>query len=297
MRLLVTGGSSFVGAWFALHAAREHHVLALHHATTLRLPGVTPVRVDLRRKRDAQRIAALDVDAVVHVACKIRATGAKGEDPAQAALRANRAMMDSVLSLGKPVVYASSTVVHWDQDTPYAQGRREDEARLADSGLPWAVLRPSAPYGPKLASHHPRHRESFHTLVDLVRKSPVVPVIGDGKYRRQPVHVGDFADAILALLAPLADGGSLPDRAFDAGGRQALTFDEIIDTIAAAAHTKVRKLHLPKALFVKLAEHSPDFDPHLIAAVDEDELADPTALQDATGIVMRPFSAGVRDLV
>jgi len=293
MKLLVTGGSSFVGAHFCKLAARTHEVVALYHTNKVRLNGVTPLRADLRRTRDLSALEALDVDAVVHIACKIRGRGAtKEEDASEVAARINGSMMDSVLALGKPVVYASSTVVHWNQDTPYARSRRDDEQRLADSGLPYVILRPSAPYGPRLANHTPRHKESFHTLVELVRGAPVVPVIGDGQYRRQPLHVDDFSAAILAFL----DQG-LPNRAFDIGGAEAMTFDDVIDAIGGAMHKKVRKLHLPKALFVQVARFSPDFDPSLIAAVDEDEVADPTELTAACGVAPRDFRQGVRCLV
>lgn len=292
MRLLVTGGSSFVGAHFCRLAAHQHDVVAVHYATALSLPGITSLRADLRRPRDIQRLAEVKADAVVHIACKIQEPGGKGVDPAEAAVRTNRSMMDAVLSLGRPVVYASSTVVHWNQDTPYAQSRRDDEHRLAESGLPWAVIRPSAPYGPRLATHRPRHRESFHTLADLVRRSPVVPVIGDGRYRRQPLHVDDFSEAILALLR-----GGLPGRAFDAGGPEPLTFNDIVLALGRAAGRHPRMLHLPKALFVAAAKYHPDFDPNLIAAVDEDEVADPSELRAATGWSPRGFEQGARDLV
>lgn len=291
MRLLVTGASSFVGAHFCRHAAREHEVVAVHYSTPLALPGVSPLRADLRRERDRRRLEEVRADAIVHLACKIQEPGGKGVDPSKAAAGTNRAMMDTVLSLGLPVVYASSTVVHWATSTPYGESRREDEARLASSGLPWVALRPSAPYGPKLLLHHPRHRESFHTLAALVRTSPVVPVIGDGRYRRQPIHVDDFSTFLLALLR-----GPLPGRAFDAGGADALSMNEIIREMGRAARRRPLLLHLPKALFVALARKLPDLDPQLIAAADQDEVADPGALIAATGHRPRPFAEGVRDL-
>jgi len=291
MRLLVTGGSSFVGAHFCVRAAQHHDVTAMHHMTPLALNGVTPLKADLRHARDRARIAGLQCDAVVHIACKIKGWAPKGGDRAEAARMVNQQMMDTVLALGKPVVYASSTVIHWSQDSPYARSRREDEQRLADSGLPYAIVRPSAPYGRRLANHRPRHKESFHTLAELVRRARWVPVIGDGKYRRQPVHVDDLSDAMLALL-----DGALDGSAYDAGGSEALTFDEIVDTIAASQGRCVRKVHLPKAMFVQMAKLSADFDPALIAAVDEDEVADPTELGEVTGVDFRPFSEGVRCL-
>jgi nucleoside-diphosphate-sugar epimerase len=283
MRLLVSGGSSFVGAWFCLRAAAHHDVFALHHATPLALPGVTPIRADLRRPRALRLAREVEPDAVVHLAAKV-----KGPD----ALALNRQMMAAMLELGRPIVYASSTVVHWKRETAYGTSRREGEAALAESGLPFAIVRPSAPYGPRLIGHAPGHTESFHTLANLVRRSRVVPVIGDGQYRRQPIHVDDLSDTILALLER-----GLTGQALDAGGANALTFDQIIGTIADAAGRRVARLHLPKALFALVAGRSADFDPELIDAIDEDEIADPAALTAATGIRPRAFAVGAPDLL
>lgn len=281
MRLIVTGGSSFVGAWTCLRAAREHTVFAVHHRTPLRLPGVSPVRADLRRARDRRRLEALGADAVLHLAAKVKGA---------AAPETNRAMMDAVLGLGLPVVYLSTTVVHWDRPTPYGTSRREDEARLRASGLPHAILRPSAPYGPRLIGHRPGHTESFHTLGDFVRRG-VVPVIGDGRYRRQPVHVDDLADAALALL----DRG-LSGQALDIGGGDALSMLDLIDVLARSRGRRVLKLRLPKRLFVMAAARSRDFDPALIDAVDADEVVDNGPLVAATGVRPRPFAAGAGDV-
>ena len=188
--------------------------------------------------------------------------------------------------------YASSTVVHWQREIPYVLSRREDEERLATSGIPYAILRPSAPYGPRHFHHQPRHRESFHTLTWFVRNFPFVPRIGSGLYRRQPVHVHDFAKAIDVLIRK-----PLPNEAFDVGGGTAHTFNEIIAIIGAACCKTPKPLTIPKWGMVKLAEYLPDFDPSLIDAIDEDELADPTALETRTNLVFRSFEVGVRDLL
>ena len=283
MRLLVTGGSSFVGAHFCRRARGAHQIYAIHHTTPMAMGGVTPVKADLRLRRDRRRLAGLGVDAVVHLATKVKGKQAPDQ---------NRQMMDAVLGLERPVVYASSTVVHWSTPTPYGDSRREDEARLVASGLPWATLRPSAPYGPVLPNHRPGHRESFHTLVDWIRRSPLVPVIGDGEYRRQPVHVEDFSDGILALLAE-----PLPNQAFDVGGADALSFNRIIDLIATALGRSGRRIHLPKSLVVQLANVHDNFDADLIRAVDEDELADSGPLSAQTGVQFRAFSDGLRCLL
>jgi len=292
MRILVTGGSSFVGAHFCRVAARDHDVHALVHRCPLRLNRVTAHKVDLRHRRDLKMLKALKADAVVHLACRIQARPKSGETAAEAALQVNRAMMDSVLDLGLPTVYASSTVVHWSTPTPYGASRKEDEARLVESGLPHAILRPSAPYGPPIHGHQPRHQESFHTLGRLIRHSPLVPVIGSGHQRRQPIHVEDFARFALGLL----DKG-LTAGAFEAGGGSAHTMRELIAIMGAAVGRRPTVLALPKALFVQAARMLPDFDPTLMSAADEDELADPTDLIAASGVSPRTFEQGVAELM
>ncbi len=282
MRLLVTGASSFVGAHFCVRASARHEIVALHHTSPLRLNGVTPVKADLRNARDVANVGREQFDAVVHLATRVKGTRAR---------QTNRALMDAVLGYGKPIVYASSTVVHWSRESPYRESRREDEARLMESGLEYAIVRPSAPYGPRLVNHQPRHKESFHTLAEWVRRSRLVPVIGNGEYRRQPLHVDDFSDSMLELLRR-----GLPNQAFDAGGAEALTMNEIVQCLARAMNRRVRPLHLPKSLFVQMARLAPDFDPDLIAAVDEDEVADRQELETATGVQCRAFTQGGRCL-
>lgn len=283
MRLLVTGASGFVGAHFCLQASGRHELIGLHHATALQLPGVQGLRLDLRSPRASAALRALKPDWIVHFAFKVKGAGAADD---------NRRMMSAVLGAGLPVAYASSTVVHWSRPTAYGAARREDEALLAKSGLPYVILRPSAPFGPPLLHQRPAHQESFQTLARLVRWSPVVPLIGDGRYRRQPVHVRDLAEAFLACMA-----GAHTGAAFDAGGGEALSFREIIAAIGRAAGRSPRLLPVPKALFVALARRQPNFDPELIDAVDADELADPAPLEAATGLRMRPFSAAAAELL
>jgi len=289
VRLVVTGASSFVGAHFCRRAARRHEVFALYHRTPIHLSRVTPLRCDLRHSMAADRVRAAKPDVVVHLACKVMGSGAPSPNPVEAL---NRRMMDIVLAQEVPVLYASSTVVHWPGDSGYGRGRKEDEARLAESGRPWAVVRPSAPYGPALLNHQPRHKESFHTLAELVTRLPVVPLPGGGSARRQPVHVDDLSDAMLALIE-----GGLPNAAYDAGGPEPITLAEIAHAIARAAGKEIRILPLPASLMARLAKLRPDMDEELVSQSASDEVVDPRPLMAASGVTPRPFKAGVSDLL
>lgn len=286
MRLLVTGGSSFVGAWFCHLAAKDHSVVAVYNQTPVKVPGAESLHCDLGAPDAAEVLKKASADAIVHLACKVKGTGdGRRETPAT---KLNRSMMDAVLGLGLPTVYASSTCVHWPKESGYKRCRVADELRLRDSGLPFAIVRPCAPYGPYLSWHSPSHKESFHTLAELVRRSPLVPVIGNGRYTRQPVHVDDFNGSILRLLEK-----GLPGAAFDSGGAEALSFDEIVSIIAKAAGKRRRPLHIPKRAIIAVSRFSKDFEPELLDTADTDDVADPQPLAEATGLWPRSFRSGV----
>ena len=284
VRIVVTGGSGFVGAHLCRFARSRHDVIALWNKTPLVMPGVRSVQCDLTKPSAPSVIKGLQPDAIVHLAYKIKGAGEQKAVNAQ--------MMASVLALGLPTVYGSSTVVHWPVETAYSRARKDDEALLAASGLPWVSLRPSAPFGPRLVNHSPSHKESFHTLSDLVRRSPIVPIIGTGHYLRQPIFVDDFSCAAVELIER-----GLPNRAFDVGGRDALSFNEVVSTLAVAMGKRIRTVHLPKAMFVALAPFTRDFDPDLIRTLDVDDVADPGPLADLLGWQPRSFKGAVGCLV
>src|SRR5438874_1123737 len=79
------------------------------------------------------------------------------------------------------------------------RAKERAEAALRDSGLEYAIFRPSWIYG--------RRDRSLNRFIQLVRYLPVVPVIGDGQARVQPALVDDVARVVaLAVDEPRASG-------------------------------------------------------------------------------------------
>lgn len=271
MRLLVTGASSFVGAHFcSLAAARGHDVLGLWRNTPLFIDGVKSITGDVTSIRPAK------VDAVVHLAAKVMAPDAKEQ---------NRKMLDAVLGWGFPVVYASSTMVHWPRKNAYAESRVEDEARVMASDK-WLIVRPCAPWGPAHPTHRPAHTESFHTLARLVRHAPFVPVPGSAEVLRQPVHVEDFNGAILALLEK-----GVWNAAYDAGGPEPLTVREIMERIAASSGKRggVRVVEVPETFAKVAGRFLKNFSEDTLATFATNDTVDPRPLQEASGVAPRRF--------
>ncbi|MDX1578337.1 MAG: hypothetical protein R3266_07620, partial [Gemmatimonadota bacterium] len=110
-----------------------------------------------------------------------------------------------------------------------------------ESGLAWAIVRPSWAYGPDDAS--------LNRFVTVIRTVPFVfPQIGSGQQRINPIHIDDVSElAARAALDSRADGHVL-----EAGGPQTLTLDEIVRAAMRRLGREKPILHVPLGL-VKLA--------------------------------------------
>ena len=78
------------------------------------------------------------------------------------------------------------------------------------------IVRPGAMFGPGDAL--------FGTLADLARLLPVLPLIGGGRTRLQPVYVEDVAEAIARMLADPGTAG----RTYELAGPGVYTLRELV---------------------------------------------------------------------
>lgn len=170
----------------------------------------------------------------------------------------------------------------------YHQTKWEAEETVRRSGLQWTIFRPSVIYGPG---------DGFVTmLARLVRRLPVVPVIGDGKYQLQPVPVEQVAEAFARALERNATVG----QTYEAGGPRPYPFVEILDLIGAAVgKRKVRKVYQPLGLMrplVACLERLPFFpltsDQLLMLA--ENNVCDPVPFFKAFDLEPVEFPEGLR---
>ncbi|MBK9928200.1 MAG: NAD(P)H-binding protein [Anaerolineales bacterium] len=141
----------------------------------------------------------------------------------------------------KRAVFISTTAIFTQLNAPSKKVRVAAELAIETSGLKYTILRPTMIYG------SPRDRNMWR-LIKFMRLSPIVPIFGDGKYLQQPIYVDDVAAAILGCLkADMTIG-----KSYNIAGKHALTYNEVIDTIAKAMNKRVWKLHVPSKPVVGL---------------------------------------------
>jgi NADH dehydrogenase len=204
--ICVFGGTGFLGRGLVRRLAAEGATLRIavrspdRARSVLRaadLDRVTVLRADVR---DPASVAAAvaGVDAVVNVvSAYVEKRGVSFES---VHVQGARTLAQEAAAAGVArLVLVSGIGADPQSKSPYirARGRGELVVRQAFPGA--TIVRPSAMFGPGDAL--------FGTLADIARLLPVVPLIGGGRARLQPVYVEDVAEGIVRMLADRESAG------------------------------------------------------------------------------------------
>jgi uncharacterized protein YbjT (DUF2867 family) len=137
---------------------------------------------------------------------------------------------------------------------PYHFTKWRAENYVKDSGLDWTIFRPSIVFGPG------QQYQFITALADVVKKAPLIPVVGSGASRFQPIHHDDVADCFIRALADRAGVG----QTYEIAGAEVVTYEQILDECARALGKRKRKVHVPVALLrpvVALLDALPGVEP------------------------------------
>ncbi len=124
-----------------------------------------------------------------------------------------------------------------DKPGSYMQGRYLAEQMLKESSLDWTIIQPSVLFGPDAPF--------IKGLSNLIRTSPVVPLLGGGKMMFQPIYVEDVVSVILKVLA---EPERTKHQTYTIGGPAYHSFTEIIDALLHTMHKTRVKAPAPLAL-------------------------------------------------
>ncbi|MCP5108817.1 MAG: NAD(P)H-binding protein [bacterium] len=117
------------------------------------------------------------------------------------------------------IVHVSITNPSLHSHLEYFNGKAQLEEALKETGISYAVLRPTVLFG--------KEDILVNNIAWVLRHLPVMGVFGSGKYRLQPIYVDD-----LALLA-VEEGENRENVIINAIGPETFTYKELIRTIAA----------------------------------------------------------------
>lgn len=132
------------------------------------------------------------------------------------------------------VVHVSITNPSVDSPLEYFSGKAVLEKALMESGLSYAVLRPTVLFG--------LQDILINNIAWTLRHLPVFGVFGNGRYKLQPIYVDD-----LAALA-VTQGALRENAVIDAIGPETFTFEELVRAVGEAIGKRRPIVHVPPAL-------------------------------------------------
>jgi NADH dehydrogenase len=234
----VFGGSGFIGRHLIGRLARQGWIVRVavrrpSRAGFLKPMGdvgqITPIRAPIQ-DQIAVESAVAGADAVINLVgilyerrhqtfAAVHDRGAQTVAAASAAAGVGRLVQVSALGADP----------HSTAD--YARSKGAGEAAVRTACPDAVILRPSVVFGPEDGF--------FNRFAEMARISPVLPLIGGGGTRFQPVYVGDVADAIAKSVSDPACAG----RTYELGGPHVYTFKELMELLLRQIHR--RRLLVP----------------------------------------------------
>jgi NADH dehydrogenase len=138
------------------------------------------------------------------------------------------------------IVHISIANPSIDSPLPYYRGKALVEQALAESGVPYTIVRPTFLFG--------GGRDILvNNIAWILRRMPLFVVPGDGRYLVQPIHVDDLAG--ICLQASDRRSGVI----LDAAGPDTMSFQELVRAIRDAVGRRTPILHAPPAAMAVLA--------------------------------------------
>lgn len=239
----VFGGSGFVGRAVVRMLAKQGYRVRVavrkpNLAHDLRpLGDVGQVSLVQANLRDADSIirATEGADAVINLVAVMKESGAQSF----AALHHQGAMWVAQAAERAKVpvlVHVSSIGADADAEAAYARTKGLGEQAVRDVRPDAVIIRPSIIFG--------NGDGFFNQLGGMVAKLPIIPLIGGGETRFQPVYVTDVATAIVNAVADKTAAG----KTYELGGPATYSFEELLRYVAEETDRERFFVPLPWAL-------------------------------------------------
>jgi uncharacterized protein YbjT (DUF2867 family) len=291
-RAAILGGAGFIGRYVVKRLAGRGDVLTVggRHAAAAKF---------LQLKGDVGQVGLVNIaideaallpafvagnDAVVNLVGILHESGGQRFDiihhvgPAHLARLAREAGVERF-------VQVSAIGADPRSSSAYARTKAAGEEAVRDAFPTATILRPSVVFGPE--------DQFFNRLAAVAMVSPVLPVIGGGETRFQPVYVGDVADAVVRVL----DDSTTAGRTYELGGPKIYSLRALTELLLAEIRRKRLLVDIPFGLASLQARlmsllPNPPLTPDQVEMLKRDSIVSAGALTLATlGIAPTPVEA------
>jgi NADH dehydrogenase len=273
----VFGGSGFVGRNvvralakrdYRIRVAVRRPELAGHLQPLGKVGQIHAVQANLRYPASIEA-AMRDSHAAINLVGILAESGTQTFDAVQS-LGAG-AVAKAAAAVGARMVQVSAIGADDNSPSRYARAKAAGEKAVLSAVPTATILRPSVVFGPE--------DQFTNRFASLAWISPVLPLIGGGLTKLQPVYVGDVATAV----ADAVDGKTKPGATYELGGPEVLTMREIIEIILATIERRRMLVSLPfglaklQALFLQFAPGPLKLTPDQVVLLRSDNVVSDAA--------------------
>ena len=292
-KILLPGGAGLVGQNLVarLQAKGYTNIVVLDkHCANLAVlkqvqPDITVEYADLAEPGDWRRHFE---SAEVVVMLQAQIGGNDYQEFVRNNVDSTRLILDAIKVNKAPyLVHISSSVVESTADDFYTKTKKDQERMVLESGIPCPVLRPTLMFGWF-------DRKHLGWLSRFMKKVPVFPIPGYGRYMRQPLYVGDFCNIIISCIEH-----RIRDGVYNISGHEHVDYIDIIREIKRATKARTTIVNIPYGLFYALLwiwalfDRNPPFTTQQLAALvakDEFEVIDWPGI---FGVPYTPFAKAI----
>ncbi len=229
MKILVTGGTGFIGSYLIKTLQEKGYETVCFGRNKPKDNDLPFVQGDIRNKDDILK-AVKGVDAVVHLIVSVSSNDFKANNDINV-LGAKNLVEACKKNKVRKIIFTSSVVAMLENKDNYGMTKVQAEEVFQRSGLDITILRLATVYG--------KGGKGYTKMVKNVTAVPfVIPLIGNGKYERQPVYVEDVVETILKVL----ERDNTVGRTYYLAG-ETISYREMLTVISK--QLGVKKIFLP----------------------------------------------------
>lgn len=238
MRILVTGGTGVVGRSTVTALLQHGHVVHLlsRHADrdAQHWPhGVKPFRGNVADPATFAG-AADGCDAVLHLTAIVDEHGTQTFERVNVEGTRN-VVREAERAGARKFVFLSSLGADRGE-SPYHRSKRAGEAMVRQFNGAWTIVRPGSVYGPG--------DEQISLLLRMVRTLPMLPILGGGNHRFQPLWHEDLAEGIARVL----ERDDLAGRELDIAGPEVTTQNDLVQRLATITGRSAPQIGIPQVI-------------------------------------------------
>src|SRR4051812_22664643 len=283
--ITVFGGSGFLGRYvvralckrdYRIRIAVRRPELAGHLQPAGKVGQIHAVQANLRHPASVE--AAMRGSSVaINLVGVLAESGAQTFDAVQA--KGAEAVAKAAAAAGSRMVHVSAIGADEKSPSRYARAKAAGEKAVLSAVPSATIMRPSVVFGPE--------DQFSNRFAALARMSPMLPLIGGGLTRMQPVYVGDVATAI----ADAVDGKARQGALYELGGPEGVTMREIMEIILRVIERRRMLVSLPfgfarlKSYFLQFAPGALKLTPDQVELLRADNVVSDAA--QAAGLTLQ----------